>query len=81
MDRLDYDGIIFDLDGTLWDATGVNKEAWDRAYEEMGYGKSVVTDEEFKSCMGMLIPDIARKIHPYIEADRLDDFIDRCIEI
>lgn len=81
MDRLDYDGIIFDLDGTLWDATGVNKEAWDRAYEEMGYGKSMVTDEEFKSCMGMLIPDIARKIHPDIEADRLDDFIDHCIEI
>lgn len=76
-----YDGIIFDLDGTLWDATKVNKKAWDKAYEEMGYGKSMVSDEEFKSCMGMLIPDIARKIHPNLNEEEITRYVDRSIEL
>lgn len=81
MKKAEYDGIIFDLDGTLWDATAVNKKAWDMAYEQMGYGRSLVTDEEFQACMGLIIPDIARKIHPEIAEDKLDEFIDCCIEI
>lgn len=81
MKKTKFDGIIFDLDGTLWDATAVNKEAWDMAYEQMGYGKSKVTDEEFTSCMGLIIPDIAKKIHPEIPENERDGFIDACIEI
>ena len=81
MKKTEYDGIIFDLDGTLWDATAVNKEAWDKAYEQMGYGVSQVTDEEFQSCMGLIIPDIARKIHPEIPEHELEEFIDCCIAI
>lgn len=81
MEKFKYDGIIFDLDGTLWDATAINKAAWDAAYERLGYGRSQVTDEEFRSCMGLIIPDIARTIHPEIAEDKLDEFIDCCIEI
>ncbi|MGN0161392.1 MAG: HAD family hydrolase [Lachnospiraceae bacterium] len=81
MNLNNYDGIIFDLDGTLWDATKVNKRAWDAAYEEMGFGKSTVTDEEFKSCMGMLIPDIARKIHPDLKEEEILHYVDRSIEL
>lgn len=75
-----YDGIIFDLDGTLWDATGVNKRAWDEAYEEMGYGKSRVTEEEFKDCMGMLIPDIARRLHPQLSEEEIIQYVDKSIK-
>lgn len=81
MEKLDYDGIIFDLDGTLWDATAVNKLAWDKAYEESGYGTSRVTDEEFQSCMGMLIPDIARKIHPELTEEEITAYVDRSIKL
>lgn len=81
MKQTEYDGIIFDLDGTLWNAAAVNKAAWDMAYEQMGYGKSEVTDEEFESCMGLIIPDIAKKIHPEIPENEQNGFIDCCIEI
>lgn len=80
MNLNNYDGIIFDLDGTLWDATKVNKRAWDAAYEEMGFGRSTVTDKEFKSCMGMLIPDIARKIHPDLNGQQVEMYVRRSIE-
>jgi phosphoglycolate phosphatase len=81
MNQNNYDGIIFDLDGTLWDAVKVNKRAWDMAYEEMGYGKSEVTDEEFRSCMGMLLEDIARKIHPNLNDEEITKYLERSVEI
>lgn len=79
MKKLNYDGIIFDLDGTLWDSTGVNIKAWDRAYEELGYGESSVDEELFKSCMGLLLVDIGKKLHPELEGERLDNYVKKCI--
>lgn len=79
MDKKKYDGIIFDLDGTLWDATFLNKKAWDEAYDSMGYGSSEVTMEEFQGCMGMLIPDIARKIHPNLSEKEIAEYVDKSI--
>lgn len=80
MKKLEFDGIIFDLDGTLWDATKTNKKAWDQAYEELGFGKSMVTEEEFKACMGKLIPDIARTIHPNLNEDEIAAYVDMSID-
>lgn len=81
MGKIDCDGIIFDLDGTLWDATKVNKIAWDRAYEQLGYGVSKVEDALFRSCMGMVLTDIAGTIHPEIEKKDLHAYVERCIKI
>lgn len=81
MEKINFDGIIFDLDGTLWDATVINKKAWDRAYEELGFGKSQVKEEEFQACMGMLIPDIARKIHPNLNEEEIAAYVDKSIEL
>ena len=39
MDR--YDGIIFDVDGTIWDSTPTVTEAWNRALSEAGYSERV----------------------------------------
>ena len=32
-----FDGIIFDVDGTLWDSTPVVEKAWNRALKDNGY--------------------------------------------
>jgi phosphoglycolate phosphatase len=43
MDLLDkkVDSIIFDLDGTLWDATSACSMAWNKSFEQCGYNNKI----------------------------------------
>lgn len=60
-----FDGILFDLDGTLWDATVSICEVWNRVLSRHGEVKRPpVTVSEVRATMGLLLPDIARKILP-----------------
>lgn len=44
-------GLIFDMDGTLWDSTENVAGAWDKVVQEYGYPRTVTT-EDVKSIMG-----------------------------
>lgn len=60
-----FDGILFDLDGTLWDATATICDAWNRVlarHPEIVRGP--VTILEVQGCMGLLLEDIGRKLFP-----------------
>ena len=37
------DGVIFDVDGTLWDSTDVVKDAWNKAFTDSGYDDPGIT--------------------------------------
>ena len=59
------DGVLFDLDGTLWDATPGMTRAWAgllARYPDLA-GR-VITREQVKGCMGMLLPDIIDRLFP-----------------
>ena len=60
-----FDGILFDLDGTLWDATSVICDSWNQVLSRHpDVIRPVVTVAEVRSTMGLLLPDIARRILP-----------------
>ena len=40
------DGIILDVDGTLWDSTPIVAGAWTRAVQEGGVPERIVTADE-----------------------------------
>tara|TARA_Y100001935_G_scaffold255624_1_gene270128 strand:+ start:4362 stop:5015 length:654 start_codon:yes stop_codon:yes gene_type:complete len=46
------DGIIFDLDGTLWDATDSSSKAWSKTAENFSLKRSVAP-EDLKSVIGL----------------------------
>lgn len=60
-----FDGILFDLDGTLWDSTPALAGIWSLIFARHPELKRGPIDvPEVRSCMGLLLPDIARKLFP-----------------
>lgn len=77
-----YDGILFDLDGTLWDATDAISITWNMARKYFDELKDrVIADEEFKGVMGLPMDEIADKLFPSLSIDRQHEVLDKCCEV
>ena len=75
---METDGIIFDVDGTLWDSTDVVKDAWNRAFTDSGYDDPGITADRLKGLFGLPMADIIKDIFPegtQEEIDTLTPFI------
>ena len=49
-----YDALLFDLDGTMWDATENIRISWEMAARTFdGLEDRVITKEELQSVMGL----------------------------
>lgn len=58
------DGIIFDVDGTLWDSTGIVKDAWNDAIVDLGKDNPGITADRLKGLFGLPMDDIIKDILP-----------------
>ena len=58
------DGVILDVDGTLWDSTDVVKEAWNRAFIDSGYADPKITADRLKGLFGLPMADIIKDVFP-----------------
>lgn len=56
-----FDSIIFDMDGTLWDAVDSYCHIWNITFQQIGIDKTV-NRKELLECMGMPIDKIFQKI-------------------
>ena len=54
------DSIIFDVDGTLWDSTGIVAEAWSDYLIHTEHMDTDVSAKRLMGLFGQLLPDIAR---------------------
>ena len=76
-----FDSILFDLDGTLWDAVPEITLCWNQAIREAGVERPPLTVEEVRSCMGMQIADIAARRLPGLTWERQQEVIAECCRI
>ena len=72
--------LIFDIDGTLWDATHQITEAYNEIIEKENKHYPLITPEMMASVMGLLIPDIADRFFPYLSKSERLAFINRCCD-
>ena len=79
------DSIIFDLDGTLWDATDIIVESWNKALkdwgEEQGISISTINKEQIKSVMGLQIKEIGAKLMPNLDEKTQEEVMARGCDI
>ena len=65
------DAIIFDMDGTLWDAIDTYAEIWNMAFERDGVQRHI-TRNDLLSLIGTPIDDILRH---FVPADRVEGLL------
>lgn len=73
------DGIILDVDGTLWDSTEIVAGAWMRAIRECGYSVKV-TGTMLKGLFGLTMDVIARRLLPELTQEQQSRIMELCCE-
>lgn len=69
-DKPHFSSIIFDMDGTLWDAVDTYVDIWNETYRRIG-ADAHTTREQLIDCMGMTLDRIIARIAPVdIDTDR-----------
>lgn len=67
-----FDGLLFDLDGTLWDSVDAVCASWNLALADLAPEYAgTVTRKEMRACMGLLMDEIFRRLMPGLEGERL----------
>ncbi|MCR4923749.1 MAG: HAD family hydrolase [Lachnospiraceae bacterium] len=78
MTECSYDGIIFDVDGTLWDSTFVVEKAWNKALKDNGYSDVSVTADRLKGLFGLPMLEIIEDILPESTLEERKEFLPNC---
>lgn len=77
-----YDGILFDLDGTLWNATDNILKSWNIAIKDFDeLSDKEISLEELKGVMGLPMDEIAARLFSSLNKEKQLQVLDRCCEI
>lgn len=72
------DGIIFDLDGTLWDSTKEVTVSWQKVLREQPDIREVPDEASIYSVMGLSSDALMAKLFPYLSAERGQELFGLC---
>lgn len=71
-------GIIFDMDGTLWDSAANVAESWNLAIKQDGSVDKKLTEQDIQGVMGKTMDVIADILFPELEKEVRMKLLDRC---
>ena len=74
------DGIILDIDGTLWNSTPIVAEAWNEIIEKRDDIPFRFTAKQLTQLFGRPLPVIADMVFPFLEEKDRYDLINECCE-
>lgn len=73
------DGIIFDMDGTIWDTCKQVTYSWNEVLKHLNLSFRF-TSEQIQSCMGLLMEDFAAKLMPDLEPEFRLNVLKQCCD-
>ena len=72
-------GLIFDMDGTLWDSAEGVAIAWNQVIRP-AYGEELcITTEDMKGVMGLPMDALAEKLFPELSGEEQDSLLSACV--
>lgn len=71
-------GIIFDMDGTLWDSAENVAKSWNLAIEESGLLEKSLTTEDISGVMGKTMDVIAELLFAELDAKERKELLEAC---
>lgn len=72
------DGIILDIDGTLWNTTGVVAKAWNKAIADCGFDAALVNASGLQKEFGKPMNVIADDLWPALSQEQKDRLMEQC---
>ena len=76
---MNYESLIFDIDGTLWDSRALVAEGYNIQLRSEGLDHLCVTAEDLRPLFGKVMTEIADAILSSIPEDKRYDIMDRCM--
>lgn len=71
-------GIIFDMDGTLWDSAEGVAKSWTEIVQKEYVADRVITEADVKAVMGKTMDVIAKLMFPDTTEEKRKDLLDKC---
>ena len=75
-----YDGILFDLDGTLWDSSAEIFKSWGDVLAAQPDVTRLPTKAELEGVMGLGAEELTEKLFPYLPPKRRLEIFDLCAQ-
>ena len=77
---MNYESLIFDIDGTLWDSRQLVAEGYNIQLEKEGLQHLFVTAEDLRPLFGKVMTEIADAILASIDPSERYDLMERCMK-
>jgi phosphoglycolate phosphatase len=74
-------GILFDLDGTLWDSSKEVADSWMEALTMLPDVNVRITTKDIQAVMGLTMDEIARRLFPGESPQRQMELLEHCVTI
>ena len=71
-------GLLFDMDGTLWDSSAYVAAAWNEKIKELGYDLKEITKQDIMGIMGLTMNKIADILLADVPKEERYDLLDKC---